>query len=240
MPPLLASPYLGNLRVFKLGFSDTGERVGHSTMVAPFEDCTAKQVIEVLRKCPRLEELYLNTSLPGIDRLFALPALGNLRVLQYYYGCNYVGENPAAYPLTVLANNTSLGRLTTLRLHTGRDATIDLEELDAVLRSPNLPSLTHLQVHMTTFGDAVCAPLIESGVLRRLRVLDIGYGNLTDEGARRLATCSDLKRLGALDVSRNALTAQGVAALRAAGVGVVADNQHAPDEEDYLYEVDFE
>src|SRR5262245_39359496 len=43
MPPLLASGYLTNLRSFKLGFSDSGERMGHSTMVGPFNDCNVKQ-----------------------------------------------------------------------------------------------------------------------------------------------------------------------------------------------------
>src|SRR5262249_53177799 len=144
--------------------------------------------IDLIQNCPRLEELYLNTDLPGIDQLFALPALGRLRVLQYYYGSDYSGNNPGSvYPLGALANNPSLQRLTTLRLHPGRDATIDLEELDALLRSPHLPSLTHLQVHMTTFGDEGCRSIVESGILRRLKTLDIGYGNMTDEGARLLA-----------------------------------------------------
>jgi uncharacterized protein (TIGR02996 family) len=241
MPPLVASPYLSNLRVFKLGFSDSGDRIGHSTMINTFEDCAASQVIDLLKKCPRLEELYLNTNLRGIDRLFALPTLDNIRVLQYYFGSNYTGRNLAvAYPLRALANNVSLQQLTTLRLHAGREATIDLAEMEAVLRSTHLPSLTHLQVHMTTYGDAGCRAIIQSGALRRLRELDIGHGNMTDQGAALLAGCSDLKHLELLDASRNALTEQGIATLRATGVRVVADNQHALDEEDYLYEVDFE
>jgi uncharacterized protein (TIGR02996 family) len=240
MPPLLASPYLTNLRVLKLGFSDHEGLLGHSTMVMPFEDCNVEQVIDLLQKSPRLEELYLNTSLAGIDRLFASPALGNLRVLQYYYGSDYLGDNPGPYPLTALANNPALRHLTTLRLHPGRDATVELEEMDAVLRSPHLPALTHLQVHMTTFGDEGARRIVESGALRRLKVLDVGYGNMTDEGARLLASCADLKHLELLDVSRNALTGGGIAALEATGIRVVADNQHPPEEEDYLYEVDFE
>ena len=32
----------------------------------------------------------------------------------------------------------------------------------------------------------------------------------------------------------------GIAALQAVGIRVIADNQHDPDETDYLYEVDFE
>src|SRR5262249_28139158 len=160
----------------------------------------------------------LNTNLRNIDRLFALPALGNLRVFQYYYGMNSGYTLRNAYPLTALANNSSLKRLKTLRLHAGRDATIDVEEMDAVLRSTHLPGLTHLQAHMTPFGDEGCRRIIGSGALRRLEVLDIGYGNMTDEGANLLAACPDLKHLDVLDVSRNALTAEGIAALRATGI----------------------
>jgi hypothetical protein len=241
LPPLLGSPYLSNLRAFKFGFSDTGHPPGHSTMISLFQDCNAEQVIELLRKCSRLEELYLNTSLPGIDRLFALPTLGNIRVLQYYYGSDYTANNPAGpYPLASLANNASLKRLTTLRLHPGREATIDLAGFDAILRSPHLPSLSHLQVRMTTFGDQACASIVESGILKRLKVLDMGHGNLTDTSARQLAACADLKNLEVLDVSRNALTDDGVAALRGAGIQVVADEQHGAGDEEYLFEVDLE
>ncbi len=242
LPPLLESPYLTNLRAFKLGYSDAEEPPRHSTMILVFGGCTGPQVVQLLRKCPRLEELYLNTDFAGIEQLFASPALGNLRVLQYYYGSEYFGgPNPdEAYPLRALAENAALRRLTTLRLHPGRDTTVALQEMAAVLHSPHLPGLTHLQVHMTAFGDEGCRAIIESGALRRLKVLDIGYGNMTDAGARRLAACPDLKHLEVLNVSRNALTAKGVAALRATGVRVVADHQHGPEDEEYLYEVDVE
>lgn len=243
LPPVLASLYLTNLRVFKLGFSDAGEPA-HSTMVGPFDQPPAEQMVELLTKCPRLEELYLNTDLPGIEALLASPALGSLRVLQYYYGVGRYERNPsdrrAPYPLSVLANNPAVRNLTTLRFHPGRDATIDLDELDALLISPHLPKLEHLQVHMTTFGDDVCPRLIASGIMKRLKTLDIGYGNLTDDGARQLAACPDTKKLDVLNVSRNALTAAGVAALAKAGVRVVADDQHVADDTDYLYEVDRE
>src|SRR5262249_49000371 len=144
MPALLGSPYLTNLRVFKLGFSDSGERMGYSTMVVPFESCNAQQIIELLGKCSRLEELYLNTDLRGIDRLFAQPIFGNVRVLQYYFGMAEVDYSTGAwrgtaYPLQALASNPSLSRLTHLHLHAGREATIEVDELDALLRSDCLP-----------------------------------------------------------------------------------------------------
>jgi uncharacterized protein (TIGR02996 family) len=245
MAPLLDSPYLGNLRVFKLGYSDSGERMGHSTMIPVFEGCTAQQVIDLLGKCPRLEELYLNTFLPGIDRLFAQPIFGNIRVLQYYYGTSYFDymascQRGTAYPLQTLAKNPSLNQLTHLRLHPGRDATIEVNELDALLRSKCLPNLTHLQIQMTAYGDEGSRRIVQSGILRRLESLDIGYGNMTDEGARMLAACPDLKHLKALDVSRNCLTEEGIAALQAVGISVSAGDQHDDEDNAYLYEVDFE
>jgi uncharacterized protein (TIGR02996 family) len=240
LPPLLESPYLASLRAFTIGFGGTAEP-GHSTMVNPFGDCTAQQVVQLLAKCPRLDELYLNTAVTGINHLFAAPELGHLHVFQYYYGTDYSSNRPSnSYPLKTLATNKSLQRLTTLRLLAGRDTTIALDELEAVLRSTHLPALTHLQVRMTSYGDEGARRIIQSGALKRLKHLDIGYGNLTNEGARLLAACPDLKHLDTLDVTRNALMDDGIAALRATGVNVVADNQHAVDEDDFLFAVDFE
>jgi uncharacterized protein (TIGR02996 family) len=240
LPFVADSPVLTNLRVFKYGFSDDHPRgPSHSTQVDPFGG-TAEHVLTVLKKCPRLDELYLNTTLPGIDTLFASSLLGNVRVLQYYYGTGTYGRpRPSPYPLGQLARNKALAHLTTLRLHPGRDAEVDIDELDALLRSKNLPALAHLQVHMTTFGDEGIVRIVSSGILKRLKTLDLGYGTMTDAGARALAACPDLKHLSVLDVSRNSLTPAGIRALRATGVGMVAENQH-DEEDDSYYNVDWE
>ena len=63
---------------------------------------------------------------------------------------------------------------------------------------------------------------------------------MTDEGARILAACPDLRNLEVLDVSRNALTPQGTAALEAVGIRVTDDDQHEPDDRGFLDEVDLE
>jgi uncharacterized protein (TIGR02996 family) len=239
MPPLLASKHLSSLRVFKLGYSDD-EPIRHSTMVMPFEKCNAEHIIQLLEKCPRLEELYLNTDLPGIESLFAHSALSNIRILQYYFGSGYTGNHASSYPLTALAKNSKLQKLTALRLHPGRDATVDLNELNVLLRSANLPSLTQLQVHMTVEGDSLVEILIDSKILGRLKSLDLAYGNLTDDNVAHLAKCPDLKHVKVLDVSKNALSSSGINALKATGIQVVADDQHEVDGQDYLYEVDVE
>src|SRR5262249_33976843 len=65
------------------------------------------------------------------------------------------------------------------------------------------------------------------------------------EGARLLADCPDTRRLRALDLERNRLTEQGIAALRALGLpGLRVANQQAPRPEggyndEYLFEGDW-
>jgi hypothetical protein len=67
--------------------------------------------------------------------------------------------------------------------------------------------------------------VIASGVLRRLKVLDLRHGRITDEGARRFAACPDARRLQVLDLVRNRLTEAGVAALKQAGVNARTERQ---------------
>ncbi len=235
--PLLASPYLGNLRAFKYGYSDDDpDELRHSSMARPFDDVIAEQVIALLEKCPRLEELSINDSVIDVAQLFASPALGQVRVLQYYFAIGRYGTPGPEYPLSALSRNASLTNLHTLRLLPGRDAEVTLPELGAVLRSPHLPALEGLQVRLTRDGDGLARLIAGSGVLRRLKRLDVAQGNMTDEGARLLADAEGVGGLEVLDVSRNALTRDGVAALERAGVRtVVAERQHGPDDDDYYW-----
>lgn len=239
LSPLTESPNLSNLRILKLGFSDN--QLAHSTQTCPFEKCTVAQILDLMKKCPRLEELYINNEMRPIDDVFSSELLANIRVLQYYYASAYntYRDPHEPYPLGSLAANKSLKNLTTLRFHPGRDAEIDIDELDALLNSKNLPSLEHLQVHMIANADEAADRIARSGILKRLKTLDIAYGVMTDDGARVLAAaCPDLKKLEVLNVSHHALTSTGVSALKKTGVRVIADEQH--DAEDYYYSVDWE
>ena len=69
-------------------------------------------------------------------------------------------------------------------------------------------------------------------LLRRLKVLDLRHGRIGDAGAAALAASPDLKKLELLDLSRNELTAEGIKALKATGIQVVLNDQHAPTPED--------
>ena len=74
-------------------------------------------------------------------------------------------------------------------------------------------------------GDEGCREIVRSGVLKRLKVLDLRHGCVTDAGARVLAECPDTARLQHLDLSRNAVSAAGLDALRRAGVPAVANGR---------------
>jgi hypothetical protein len=154
--------------------------------------------------------------------LFALP-LPRLRVLTV----NHLDD----YPLEVLAANPSLGRLESLTCwphalepwHSA--AYITAARVSALVHSPHLKSLTHLALYLTDLGDEGVAAITESGILCRLKMLDLWNGRISDIGAHALAACPDLHHLERLRLSGNQLTQAGLAALRATGVPVEAEGQ---------------
>jgi uncharacterized protein (TIGR02996 family) len=232
--PLARSPYLSNVRSLQIGEAVADDGIGACYTLAA-------GTTELVANLPRLEELRLFCWRVDTERLFGLRALRCLRVLQVYH-LSY-------YPLFVLAANPALGRLTHLLLHPhalepgDEEAYISSADLLLVARSPHLRSLTHLRLRLTDAGDEGCEEIVQSGVLKRLKVLDLRHGCITDKGARLLARCPDLKNLELLDVGRNALTAKGAEALRATGVPLKADAQHTRSEvaeRRYLYEGDCE
>jgi hypothetical protein len=245
-PALLAlaqAPHLAGVRVFRLGDGPTapggdGERHG------PCHTCGAF-AHEVIARMPRLEELYLYAHEVRAAAVFTYPMPG-LRILRF--------DHAQKYPLDVLADNPALGNLTHLLCHPHAqlpedpDADIRLDHLRAICRSPHLRSLAHLQLRLTDFGDDGVEEVVTSAVLKRLRVLDLSYGCVTDRGAAILAACPDLKNLAFLDLTMNALSEDGVAALKATGVNVETGRQHGehPDQMeeggylDYLGEGDIE
>jgi uncharacterized protein (TIGR02996 family) len=232
--PLLRSPYLGNVRFFQLGNDDDHCHTNGAAAVA------------LVKRMPRLEELHLFAHEVDVDELFALRTLQSLRVLRVYHLTNY--------PLAKLAKNPSLKNLTHLLIHPHAltpdddEAYVRLPAVRALVRSPELPALTHLQLGLSDMGDKGMKEIVESGILKRLKSLELFSGCVSDVGARTLAACPDLRNLERLDLTRNCMTAAGIAALRATGIDVVAERQWQPGESgnwdesdrDYLYDGDIE
>ena len=236
--PLIRSPYLSNVRVLIVGKLMTPEEDNDA---GSFNcETHAEGVVGLVKQMPKLEELYLLAQGVDADQLFSLKTLHNLQILQLYHN--------NSYPLARLAKNPSLGKLTHLLFHPHAledDPFIRLPGVKALVRSPELPSLTHLRLRLSDMGDAGVKEIVASGILKRLKVLDLRHGCITDEGARRLAACPDVKNLELLDLTSNALTKAGVAALETAGVKLAANNQWriTGDEygdREYLYAGDIE
>src|SRR5262249_49662189 len=136
--------------------------------------------------------------------------------------------------LDVLATNPALVNLTHLQFHphqaedgdgAGNDLSfIPLEQVRALLASPHLKKLTHLQLRLSDMGDDRIREIIASGILQQLKWLDLRHGCITDDGAKLLAACPDAKKLECIDLSYNGVTATGLAELRKAKINAVANN----------------
>jgi uncharacterized protein (TIGR02996 family) len=220
---LCRCPNLGAVRVFRLG----EPVVGPDGKEEEYMNCRIEGELayHLVKQMPNVEELYLLAHRVDADKIFALP-MPRLRVLQLYH--------TTKYPLDKLAANKTLTNLTTIQCHPHcldyeddqKGAYIRLSHLKAVCRSPHLTGLTHLRLRLTDFGDKGAREIVESGILKRLKVLDLSLGCMTDEGAEALAKSPDLKHLEFLDLSRNALSPDGVKAIKATKVKADVSSQH--------------
>src|SRR5262249_16512386 len=150
----------------------------------------------LIRKMPRLEELELYAEGLRSKELFALSSLTRLRSLKWY-------QTSQALRLDVLAGNASFGQLRELRFHPHHieefvypsdladgfsegESYLPLRVVRPFLHSPHFPNLTRLQLRLSSLGDEGCREIVASGILRRLKVLDLRHGRVTDAGARLL------------------------------------------------------
>jgi hypothetical protein len=245
------SPRLANVRCLRLG-PESGD--DYQAFHCFFHSTTA---VGLVRGMPRLEELYLFANGFDLNELFALRTLTHLRVLQVYHvsqvhRLQLLAENPAARGLTHLLlhphciswwENQQQDEAAGYRREEGY---LPLSAVRPLLHSANLPNLKHLRLRVSSMGDAGCEEIVNSGILKRLKVLDLRHGRITEQGARTLAACPDLRRLEWLDLDRNSINAAGIEAIKAVGVPVRIDDQHAVGvadagyEAEYLHEGEFE
>ncbi|HEY1191623.1 MAG TPA: TIGR02996 domain-containing protein [Gemmata sp.] len=228
---LLRCPHLAGVRSFQLGGTGTPNLTGQNEEL---ESASVSGALahEFAKAMPNLEELYIEAPDVDADKLFTL-RLPELRVLMLYHSTNY--------PLAKLAANPSLTNLTALLCHPHAmeydDATtgayIRLAQLRAVCRSEHLPALTNLRLRLTDFGDAGAAEIVASGILKRLKILDLRGGCITDAGAKTLADSPDLKNLAILNLRANALTKTGKALIKATGVKADTGLQHQMESDEF-------
>src|SRR5262249_3469397 len=131
--------------------------------------------------------------------------------------------------------NAALGRLTHLLFYPnsrarleGRDrgwaTAISRAGVRAVCWSPHLKSLTRLQMRCCDGGDEMVEDIIFSGILRRLKLLDLRHGRISDDGAKMLAKCPEVKGME-IDLVNNRLTDRGISELLLAGAKLRSEDQ---------------
>ena len=239
-------PHFAAVRNFRLGGADDHKR-------EPFTDedqCHTEGSFahHFIKQMPNVERIVLRAHRVETAKLFALP-MPELRVL--------VLDHIKRYPFEKLAENKTVTKLTHLVAHphgtdydgddddgdSGAVAYIRLKHLRAVCRA-GWP-LEFLRLRLTDFGDAGAKEIVESGVLKTLKHLDLNSGCMTEAGASALAVCPDLKRLEVLSLDSNAIHGHGVSVLKAAFPPVKLGEQHNQtrpfgDETEYLSEGDME
>jgi hypothetical protein len=112
----------------------------------------------------------------------------------------------------VLADSAVLSSLRTLEF------TGPVEALQLLLHSPRLASLRELSLAGARLGDRLGRLLASSGLLGRLRGLSLAHGQMGPVGLADLLFCPAASSLETLDLSFNALGAEGARLLARAGL----------------------
>jgi uncharacterized protein (TIGR02996 family) len=120
------------------------------------------------------------------------------------------------------------------------DITLSTDETRALVTSLNLPRLESLRLREGSLIETDCRHIIDSGILKRLRVLELIDCALEDAEAAVLASCPDLARLELLNVDGNWLSDTGIEALRSTGVRLEVGTQDESFLDDSFYEDDWE
>lgn len=242
-------PFLKELRVF--GEEDEGvlgelvnvdlSHITHFVSGEPGESSFADgaAVHRLVARMPSLEVLQTYSHQVQTQEIFS-EQLPRLRVLTVHHIHHY--------PLDVLAQNPAMAQLEeldlvphALELVEEEQSYLDLRSIQAITgESSRLTNLQTLRLRQCSAGDAGIRSLVGWSGFSRLRVLDLVYGEVTDEGASLLANAG-LVHLKRLDLSGNSLTEVGVRRLKQTGVHLVANGQTQwGDDREYLYFGDME
>jgi hypothetical protein len=97
-----------------------------------------------------------------------------------------------------------------------------------LFRRKEMKRLHTLRLDRMEVGASGCRALVRSGLLKKLKVLQMWNCRLEENAAEVLADCSDLPRLEQLDVSFNWLSPDDVERLRRTGVNLQAEYMIEP------------
>ncbi len=106
-----------------------------------------------------------------------------------------------------------------------------VKEVRPLLDRTDLKHLEYLGLKNSEFADDIARAIGGAKVLATLKTLDLSLGTMTDEGAKALAAAKDsLKHLECLDLTRNFLSKEGIAAVKGICKKVITDKQEKADD----------
>ncbi|MCE9547807.1 MAG: STM4015 family protein [Planctomycetia bacterium] len=105
-------------------------------------------------------------------------------------------------------------------------------DLQPVLSGSLYSRLRYLGLRNSHIADDIAAIVVNSPIVRRIEVLDLSLGNMTEQGARSLMMLPTDGRLKRLDISHHYVPEEVVDALRAKlPFEVIAEDRQEPDDE---------
>jgi Ran GTPase-activating protein (RanGAP) involved in mRNA processing and transport len=111
--------------------------------------------------------------------------------------------------------------------------TCSIKDVKPLLDRTDLPNLEYLGLKNSEFADDIARAVGNSKIVKKLKTLDLSLGTMTDEGAQALAAAkSQLAHLECLDLTRNFLSAKGIAAVKGICKKVITTGQEQADEYD--------
>lgn len=184
------------------------------------------EVCYLLEAYPNLEVLHLL----GRDGLeFSHIKHNNLKTL-------VVETRRLRYQTLKQINSLDLPKLEYLELWLGEDyqrqrgieiynETFNLNIIKSLLYSDYFPNLKYLGLCSCEWANDLVNFLKDTPILKRLRILNLSRGTLTDEGAEILLNCPAINQLHTLDVSMNLLSPEMIDKLSKLDCNVITEPQ---------------
>jgi hypothetical protein len=121
-----------------------------------------------------------------------------------------------------------------LEIYYGTDnygGTCTLKDVKPLLDRTDLTNLEYLGLKNSEFADEIAKAVGSSKIVKKLKTLDLSLGTMTDEGALALAASkANLAHLECLDLTRNFLSAKGIAAVKGICKKVITADQEKADD----------
>jgi len=130
---------------------------------------------------------------------------------------------------------SNLPKLEHLELWLGEEnygGEFELDDLHPLVNGTLFPNLIYLGLKNSEKQDEVAELVARSPIVKRLKVLDLSMGTLTDKGAEALLACPHLKQLQHLDLHHHYLSNSMMKKVRSMGIDVNVEEQETAEEDD--------